>query len=201
MPVTTGTVFQSTETPLTVWFEAARLMTVPKNGVSATTLSRVPPISSYQTAWAVVAKLRAAMSEVDKDRLSAVVEVDECIHGGAAKGGTTLTGQDLVAAAVEHRRSGRGYGRVRLGLIVNRSAWELRLFVRAHVEPGSRVIANGLSACQSAPRGLAGHEARNESAPGPADAHELLTGVHWVFSVGERWLSGTHQGSVQPGHL
>ena len=33
-----GTVFQDTRTPLTVWFEAAWLMAVTKNGVSAASL-------------------------------------------------------------------------------------------------------------------------------------------------------------------
>ena len=31
--------------------------------------------------------------------------------------------------------------------------------------------------------------------------HELLPGVHRVFSLAERWLLGTHQGGVQAGHL
>jgi len=76
----------------------------------------------------------------------------------------------------------------------------LRKFVRATVEPGSLVITDGLSAYD---RALAGykHEARNESAPGAGPGHELLPGVHRVFSLAERWLLGTHQGGVQPEHL
>jgi hypothetical protein len=188
--VTSGTVFQDTRTPLTVWFEACWLMSVPKNGVSAMTLSRVLPIGSYQTAWTMLAKLRSAMSSVDKAKLSGVVEVDEWFHGGVVKGGNGLDGKHLVAAAVEHSAKGRGYGRVRLGVITNRTAWQLRKFVRATVEPGSYVITDGLSAYD---RALAGyrHEARNESAPGADPAHELLPGVHRVFSLAERWLLGT----------
>jgi transposase-like protein len=196
--VTAGTVFQGTRTPLTVWFEGAWLMTVPKNGVSALTLSRVLPVGSYQTAWAMLGKLRAAMSSLDKDRLSGTVEVDEWFHGGVAKGGTALTGKDLVMAAVE-RRPG-GFGRARLGVVANRSAWALRKFVRANVEPGSRVVTDGLSAYPAALAGYA-HEALNESAPGAPEAHVLLPGVHRVFSLCERWLLGTHQGGVWPGHL
>ena len=148
----------------------------------------------------MLAKLRSAMSSVDKAKLSGVVEVDEWFHGGVAPGGTSLTGKDLVAAAVEHRATGRGFGRVRLGVIANRSAWELRKFIRATVEPGSLVITDGLSAYG---RALAGyrHEVRNESAPEADPAHELLPGVHRVFSLAERWLLGTHQGGVQPEHL
>jgi len=198
--VTAGTVFQDTRTPLTVWFEAVWLMTVPKNGTSALNLSRVLPIGSYQTAWTMLDKLRSAMSSVDKAKLSGVVEVDEWYHGGVAKGGTSLTGKNLVVAAVEHGPRGHGYGRVRFGIVTARSAWELRKAVRAMVEPGSRVITDGLAAYE---RALAGyrHEVRNESAPGADPAHELLPGVHRVFSLAERWLLGTHQGGVKREHL
>lgn len=198
--VTSGTVFQDTRTPLTVWFEAVWLMVVPKNGVSAQTLARTLPVGSYQTVWAMLGRLRAAMSSMDKDRLSGTVEVDEWYHGGVARGGTALTGKDLVVAAVERRAGGGRFGRARLGVVASRSAWELRKFVRASVEPGSLVVTDGLSAYRSALAGYA-HEARNESAPGAAEAHELLPGVHRVFSLADRWLLGTHQGGVQPGHL
>jgi transposase-like protein len=196
--VTAGTVFQGTRTPLTVWFEAGWLMTVPKNGVSALTLSQTLPVGSYQTAWTMLAKYRAAMSSADKEKLSGVVEVDEWVHGGVAKGGTSLTGKNLVMAAVE-RRPG-GFGRARLGVVANRAAWELRKFVRAKVEPGSLVVTDGLSAYRGALAGYS-HEALNESAPGAAEPHVLLPGVHRVFSLCERWLLGTHQGGVKRGHL
>ena len=38
-------------------------------------------------------------------------------------------------------------------------------------------------------------------APSGLHAHELLPGVHRVASLVERWLLGTHQGGVKPGHL
>jgi hypothetical protein len=99
---------------LTVWFETIWLMSVPANGVSAQTLYRVLPIGSYQTAWAMLGKLRAAMSSLDKAKLAGTVEVDEWYHGGVAKGGSSLTRKNLVAAAVEHTPGGRGIGRIRL---------------------------------------------------------------------------------------
>jgi len=198
--VTAGTIFQDTRTPLTVWFEAVWLMTVPKNGVSALSLSRVLPIGSYQTAWTMLAKLCSAMSSVDKAKLSGVVEVDEWFHGGVAKGGTALTGKHLVVAVVEHAPRGRGYGRVRLGIVPARSAWQLRKFIRASVEPGTLVITDGLAAYE---RALAGyrHEAHNESAPNALEPSAALPGVHRVFSLAERWLLGTHQGGVKEEHL
>ena len=198
--VTAGTIFDKTRVPLTVWFEAVWLMSVPKNGVSAMTLSKVLPIGSYQTAWAMLAKLRTAMSGVDKAKLSGTVEVDEWFHGGVATGGNAFTGKDLVVAVVEHRLSGRGFGRVRFGVAPNRSAYQLRKVIRATIEPGSRVITDGLTAYRAALAGYV-HEPRNESAPNADQPDTLLPGVHRVFSLAERWLLGTHQGGVSPEHL
>jgi hypothetical protein len=60
--VTAGTIFEKTRVPLTVRFEVMWLMTTNKNGISAAYLHRVLPVSSYQTAWTTLAKLRQAMA-------------------------------------------------------------------------------------------------------------------------------------------
>jgi transposase-like protein len=198
--VTAGTVFQDTRTPLSVWFEAAWLMAVPANGVSALTLSRVLPVGSYQTAWTMLAKYRAAIHQAPKAKLSGTIEVDEWYHGGVHPGGDGLAGKNLVVAAVEHAPHGKGFGRVRFAVVPDRSAWQLRKAIRANIEPGSRIITDGLSAYVRATAGYV-HEPRNESAPDAPPAHELLPGVHRVFSLCDRWLLGTHQGGVQSDHL
>ena len=75
--VTSGTIFEKTRTPLTVWFEAAWLMTAGKTGISAAHLHRVLPISSYQTAWTMLAKFRSVMTTTASEPLSGLVEIDE----------------------------------------------------------------------------------------------------------------------------
>jgi transposase-like protein len=194
-----GTIFQDTRTPLTVWFETIWLMTVPTNGVSARTLHRVLPIGSYQTAWTMLSKLRAAMSSMDKAKLTGTVEVDEWYHGGVAKGGSSRTGKNLVLGAVEHTTAGH-LGRVRFRIVPARTTWALRKAIYATIEPGSHIITDALNAYPSALAGYT-HEARNESAPDAAPPHELLPGIHRVFSLTDRWLLGTHQGGVKREHL
>ncbi len=44
------------------------------------------------------------------------------------------------------------------------------------------------------------HDPVNVKASG-LPAHELLPGVHRVFSLLKTWLEGTHQGRVEPGHI
>ncbi len=55
---TAGTIFHRTRTPLTVWFDAAWLMTKSKAGTSALNLQRVLELGSYQTAWTMLHRWR-----------------------------------------------------------------------------------------------------------------------------------------------
>src|SRR5450830_348986 len=67
--VLAGTIFQDTRTPLTVWFEAAWLMAVTKNGVSAASLQPLLGLGSYETAWVMCHKLRTAMRTVSHEAI------------------------------------------------------------------------------------------------------------------------------------
>jgi hypothetical protein len=60
--VTAGTVFEKTRTPLRSWFAAVWYATNQKHGVSALGLQRVLGLSSYQTAWAMLHRLRRRWS-------------------------------------------------------------------------------------------------------------------------------------------
>ena len=59
--VTAGTIFDRTRTPLTVWFTACWLFAAGKDGISALSLKRTLEIGSYQTAWAMLHRLRAVL--------------------------------------------------------------------------------------------------------------------------------------------
>ena len=59
--VTAGTIFDRTRTPLTVWFTACWLFLTAKDGVSALSLQRSLEIGSYQTAWAMLHRLRSVL--------------------------------------------------------------------------------------------------------------------------------------------
>ena len=80
--ITAGTVFEYTRKPLRVWFQAMWLVTSQKHGASALGLQRVLGLSSYQTAWTWLHKLRRAMIRPGCERLHGSVEVDETYVGG-----------------------------------------------------------------------------------------------------------------------
>jgi len=57
--VTAGTIFDSTRTPLTVWFTAAWLFATSKDGVFAQSLKRTLEFGSYKTSWVMLNRLRS----------------------------------------------------------------------------------------------------------------------------------------------
>lgn len=114
-----GTIFDRTRTPLTVWFHAAWHFATQKDGISALALQRDLALSSYQTAWAMLHRLRSVAVRPGRERLSGDVEVDETFIGGKApgdKGGRTHGGKALVTIAVQ-RREPKGWGRCRMAVI------------------------------------------------------------------------------------
>lgn len=177
-------------------------MTSAKNGVSAKTLQRVLGFGSYQTAWAMLHRLRSAMVRPGRDRLSGTVEVDETFVGGIKSGGKRgrgAPGKAMVLIAVEQRVP-KGFGRCRLRVIQGAEAELIRPFLLDSIEPGSVVITDGHP---SYPRAIAAdfvHRTITVSTSG-TPAHVVLPGVHRVASLLKRWLLGTHQGAVEADHL
>jgi hypothetical protein len=105
--VTAGTVFDRTRTPLTVWFAASWLFASGKDGISALSLKRTLEIGSYQTAWAMLHRLRSVLVRPGRDRLAGMVEVDETYIGGEEPGlaGGRSQGQE---GPDRHRSGGPG---------------------------------------------------------------------------------------------
>ena len=175
-------------------------MTSQKHGISALGLRRVLGIGSEQTAWAMLHRYRTAMVRPGRERLSGSVEVDETFIGGPEPGvrGRGALGKTPVAVAVE--RDGRTLGRCRMQVVSDAGAATLREVLVAHIEPGSVVLTDGLPSYGPACGEDYTHRP-NPTAPSGHEAHQLLPGVHRVASLAQRWLLGTHQGGVKPGHL
>ena len=198
--VTAGTIFDRTRTPLTVWFTACWLFSIGKDGISALSLKRTLEIGSYQTAWAMLHRLRSVLVRPGRDRLSGVVEVDETYFGGeepGLRGGRAKGKKSLVAIAVE-RREPKGFGRCRMAILADASTDSLQAFLTDHVQEGSTVITDGWQPYRKATGDRYTHQ--RHVVPGP-QAAKLLPGVHRVASLAKRWLLGTHQGSADDAHL
>jgi transposase-like protein len=203
--VTAGTIFDKSRTPLTVWFTACWLFATGKDGISALSLKRILEIGSYQTAWAMLHRLRSVLVRPGRDRLTGTVEVDEtCIggeeaglRGGRARGKKVLTG---IAVEVQEPK---GFGRCRMLPLADVSAASLHAFVQDHVEPGATVITDGWQGYRGLEKLGYVHDRRNQAAARACgeDPGELLPAVHRVTSLAKRWLPGTHQGAADAAHL
>lgn len=203
--VTAGTVFDRTRTPLTVWFHACWAFATAKDGISALSLQRTLQIGSYQTAWAMLHRLRSALIRPGRELLSGVVEVDETYIGGeeaGLAGGRAKGKKALVAVAVEVK-SPKGFGRCRMRVIPDGSAKTLHAFITDNVAVGSTVITDGWSGYLGIEAAGYPHDRRSQRAAKALgeDIGTLLPGVHRVASLAKRWLLSTHQGRVEVQHL
>lgn len=197
--VTAGTIFEGTRKPLVVWFRVIGEMMFSKAGCSALELTRRFGLH-YKTAWTWQHKLRSVMDRAWGNPLAGLVEVDETYIGGRDPGekrGRSLAGKKvLVAAAVEF--AGKTLGRVRLRAIPAASKSELVGFVTTSVVAGSTVKTDGLAAY----KGLNVDYLHERVVVGnPKNASRLFPAVHRVFSLLDRWILGTLQGSFSRKHI
>jgi transposase-like protein len=203
--VTAGTIFDKTRTPLTVWFTVCWMFASGKGGISALSVWRTLEIGSYQTAWAMLHRLRSVLVRPGRDRLAGTVEVDETYIGGeepGLRGGRARGKKVLTGIAVEVHQPKR-LGRCRMAPLADASADSLHAFVTDHVEPGSTVIIDGWTGYQGMDKLGYLHDRRSQRAARSRgqDPGELLPAVHRVASLAKRWLLGTHQGSGDGAHL
>ena len=83
--VIAGTVFENTKLPLRTWFKVFHWMVVSKKGISALQAHRMIGTGSYESAWYMCMRIRAAMRDKEFHQLMGIVEVDETFVGGKAK--------------------------------------------------------------------------------------------------------------------
>lgn len=204
--VTAGTIFDRTRTPLTVWFAACWYFATAKDGISALNLKRVLEIGSYQTAWAMLHRLRSVLIRPGRERLNGRIEVDETYIGGVEpglRGGRSGRTQKTLTVIAVEIRGPHGMGRCRMMPIPNAQAVSLHSFVVDHVESGSTLVTDAWKGYASIKTKGYLHEPRSQRAAKARgeEPGELLPAVHRVASLVKRWLLGTHQGAVDADHL
>lgn len=201
--ITAGTIFHKTRKPLKHWFKAIWKFTSTKSGISATNLGRLLGLS-YPTAWTWLQKLKRCTINPEREKLSGTVEVDEFYLGGkhAGKQGRGSENKYKIIVAVEHRESDSNIdlshlmGRARLSVIPDCSAKSLTAFIEGNISKGSELITDkwkGYSAdLDDDYKHTAYKISENKSA---------LDHAHRIASLVKRWILGTLQASIKPGHI
>ena len=198
--VTTGTIFEKTHKPLTLWFRAIWWLTALKTGASAPGLQRVLGLKSYKTAWTWLHKLRRAMVRPGRDRLSGRVQVDETYIGAEEKGVRGRGTESKALVVVAAQENGKRVGRIRMRRVQDASAASLHPFVEDTIEPGSVVHTDGWEGYVGLEKKGYHHEvtvlARHKES-----ASELLPHVHHVVALLKNWMAGTLHDGVSHEHL
>ena len=146
-----GTVFQGTKLPLTIWFLAIYLISQAKTGLSSLALKRQLGVS-YPTAWLIHHKLMHVMAErEDRYVLEGNVQVDDAYLGGERSGGKVGRGSENkvpFVAAVSLNEDGHPL-RVRLTPVPGFTLKAIAAWAKGNLSPDSAVFSDGL-ACFSA---------------------------------------------------
>ena len=216
--LTSGTIMQSTHTPLSTWFWGAYLVTTQTPGQSALQFQRQLGLSRYETAFQILHKLRAGMVRPERDCIGGEhpVEVDECFVGGRTRGEgrgvhhkSTVVGavevrlrKDSEARAAKYKQQHEGgvplkklvyAGRLRLRVVSSRSAEDLTGFVTTSIASGATIRSDGWTGYDTLPLlGYAHQPLVMAGDPDKAEGH--LPMIHLFFSNLKTWLLGTHHG-------
>ncbi len=93
--VTTGTLLERTKVPIETWLSVSWFLVQTKIGASALSVQRMTGVN-YSTAWLLLQKMRAAMDQSGREKLSGVIEFDETYVGGVEHG-ASLAGRSRLS--------------------------------------------------------------------------------------------------------
>lgn len=185
-----GTPFQSTRTPLTMWFHVMFLFTSSRNGVSAKEVQRQTGVT-YKTAWRICNEIRKYMGWVDGDRPlggsgpnDPVVEVDKTFLGGYDE-----MGKDDKAIVLGMAERG---GDVVTRVMGNRTSFAVTSRVTEWVKPGSRVHTDEARAYNYFGREDYYHETVNHAKKEWVRGDVHTNSIEGFWANVKRSIAGTH---------
>ena len=188
--VTTGTAFNDTHLALPKWFMAVLLLVEAKKSLSANQMMRMLGVAK-KTAWYLCHRIRHAMNEINADRLSGTVEVDETYIGGKRRGegrGNYKRRKAMILAAIE-----RG-GDIRLSTGKTNSRRVLHGFIRRHAPNPKRIMTDEWPAYLGISDHDTTHETVNHSVKEDVRGEVHTNGVEGAFGLFKRAIVGSfHQ--------
>jgi hypothetical protein len=188
-----NTIFQHSKIPLLLWLKAICLMSQGKRGISALELQAELEMSSYDTAWRMLHKIREALRQRDEIyKISNIIELDGGVFGKRETGNQT---EVLVVIETKEwldkkrrKKSKAGFAKV---LVASETKEEVQKFVTQVIEKNSTLHTD---------RGAALIHLKDVNIE-----HQAVTGnkelldhwlpwVHKFISNAKSWLVGTHHG-------
>lgn len=185
--VTSSTMLHDTHLPLRKWFLATLLMVEAKKGVSAMQLKRTLNVS-YETAWYLCHRIRAAMKDAYPFPLKGIVEVDETFIGGKVEGkGRGYKGNKAVIVGAVQRG-----GQIVLQVAPDRSRDTLHGFIRSTVaDDADAIFTDEWPAYKGIGDADTKHETVNHSIDEYVRGDVHTNGVEGVWSLFKRSVIGS----------
>jgi hypothetical protein len=184
--ITTNTIMHGTKKPISQWLLCIWWLTSSSGGYSAKDLQRLLNLSSYQTAWTWLQKLRMAMSIADNKKCCKTVEVSS---ESISLGGNSSTESNILAAAEIILPAGF-IGRIKMASIELLNKETVNSFLNDYVEKGSSIIFQE----DDCYRGID----RNDFISVSSSA---LYRTRQVIESFELWINKIHRGGVAAKHL
>ncbi|MCF8057363.1 MAG: IS1595 family transposase [Desulfocapsa sp.] len=134
--ITTDTIMHGTKKPLSQWLMSIWWLTATEGGHSAKDLQRFLKLSSYQTAWTWLQKLRMAMAVADNKPCRETVELssENIFFGGVPPAKAT------ILAAAEIILPAGITGRIKMDVIGNLTQETVNTFLENNLLSGSSLI-------------------------------------------------------------
>ena len=200
--VTSGTIFEQTKLPLTIWFLAIHLITQSKTGISALELKRQLGVS-YNTAWSMKHKIMQVMKERDDgQQLSGVIQLDDVYWGGERRGGKRGRGaahKVPFVTAVSLNEEGHPIA-INMNVVKGFRLTEISRWAHHHLESDCTVISDGL-ACFSAVTDAGCSHLSIVTGGGPQSVtKEEFTWVNTMIGNVKNAIKGTYH-AINPHHL
>lgn len=197
-----GTVFESTKLPLTVWFLGLYLISQSKDGISSLNLARTLGISA-NAALRMKHKLQQAMKNHDDSRpLYGIIQLDDAYLGGKkndGRRGRGASGKAPFVAAVSTNVLGRPM-RMRFSRVAAFSSDEIKRWAEAHLDPLSIVITDGLPCFSAVEEIGCGHEAIITGGGPESVELETFKWINTMIGNVKNSIRGTYH-SVSQKHL
>lgn len=184
--ITSNTVMHGTKKPLSEWLLCIWWFAVSEEGHSAKDLQRLLKLSSYQTAWTWLQKLRMAMASSDNKQCRDTIEI---ATASIFLGGEEKNNANIIAASEIIMPAGIT-GRIKMRTITEVLPELIQNFLNTHIMHGSSLILPDLEAFASVSK-------TNFITMNSA----VVDRSQQVIRSFEIWLNKIHRGGVVAKHL
>ncbi len=192
--LTSGTIFDSSKLPLTIWFLAIYLITQSKDGISSLNLARSLGISA-NASLRIKHKLQQIMKEHDDaHQLPGIIQLDDAYMGGKrhdGKRGRGASGKTPFLSAVSTNIHGNPIY-MRLSRIKSFTSSEVSHWSRKHLHPDSIVVSDALKCFSGIKQAGFLHEAIVTGGGHESMKINVFTWVNTMIGNVKNKIRGTH---------